>query len=355
MSSIQTESFGQLPDGCEVTRFTLTNGNGMIVRLINYGGIIQQILVPDRDGNIDDVVLGEPDLAGYLKHHPHYGAITGRFANRIRHGQFILNGHRYQLPKNMDGLHCLHGGAHGFDKKLWAADTMTDRGDSVVHLSYTSPHEEEGFPGELETVVSYRLTAANELRIDYAAHSSRTTIVNLTNHSYFNLGGQNNLSVRDHEVCIKAPCFTPTDEWGIPTGEILSVANTDFDFRESVVLDERMDGSDPQLVRNGGFDHSFVFGKRASDRHWDCRVVHPPTGRTMEVLTSEPAVQLYTGNSLDGTTVPGKNGKPPVKHQALCLETQHLPDSPNIPYFPSTRLEPEETFRSFTIYRFGVE
>ncbi|MBC2603582.1 aldose epimerase family protein [Puniceicoccus vermicola] len=354
MHEIQTEPFGQLPDGREVTRFTLTNANGMIVRVINYGGIIQQILVPDRDGNLADVVLGEPDLAGYLDHHPHYGAITGRFANRIRNGQFVLNGHQYQLPKNKDGLHCLHGGAKGFDKRLWSADTMTDGGDSVVHLSYTSPHEEEGFPGELETVVSYRLTENNELRIDYAAHSNRTTIINLTNHSYFNLGGQENLSARDHEVCIKAPYFAPTDEADIPTGEILSVEGTDFDFQESALLDTKMKGNHPQLVKTGGFDHSFVFGKRHSDRPWDCRVVHQPTGRTMEVLTSEPCVQLYTGNSLGETEVAGKNGKTPVKHQALCLETQHLPDSPNIPYFPSTRLEPEETFRSFTTYRFGV-
>ncbi|MGE9291439.1 MAG: aldose epimerase family protein, partial [Puniceicoccales bacterium] len=216
MHEIQTEIFGQLPDGRDVTRFTLTNDNGMVVRLINYGGIIQEILVPDREGNLADVVLGEPDLAGYLDHHPHYGAITGRFANRIRNAKFVLNGHEYHLPKNKDGQHCLHGGAHGFDKKLWSADTMTDGGDSVVHLSYTSPHEEEGFPGELETVVSYRLTASNELRIDYAAHSNRTTVINLTNHSYFNLGGQNNPSARDHEVCIKAPFFVPTDEADIP-------------------------------------------------------------------------------------------------------------------------------------------
>jgi len=355
MPDIQTEPFGQLPDGRAVTRFTLSNSSGMTVRLINYGGIIQEVHVPDRKGDPADVVLGQPDLAGYLDHHPHYGAITGRFANRIRHGQFTLNGHRYQLPKNKDGLHTLHGGSHGFDKKLWSADTLTDSGDSIVHLSYTSPHEEEGFPGEMEVVVTYRLTASNELRIEYAAHSNRTTVVNLTNHSYFNLGGQDNPSIRDHEVCIRAPFFVPTDEWDIPTGEILSVAGTDFDFREPVSMGAALGGNHPQVVRVGGFDHSFVFGQRTDDRDWDCRVVHPTSGRTMEVLTSEPAVQLYTGNSLAGTTLSGKNGKPPVTHQALCLETQHLPDSPNLPHFPSTRLEPEETFASTTVYRFGVE
>lgn len=354
MHEIKTESFGQLPDGRELTRFTLTNDQGMIVRLINYGGIIQEIMVPDRNGNLADIVLGEPDLAGYLDHHPHYGAITGRFANRIRDGRFVLDGHAYQLPRNKDGLHCLHGGFHGFDKKLWLADTLTDGGDSVVHLSYTSPHGEEGFPGEMETTVSYRLTADNQLRIDYAARSDRTTIVNLTNHSYFNLGGQDNLSIRDHEVCIRAPFFVPTDEWDVPTGEILSVVGTDFDFREPVLLEHRMDGSHPQLVKTGGFDHSFLFGPRAEERDWDCRVTHPATGRFFEVITSEPSVQFYTGNALEETTLAGKNGKPPIPFQALCLETQHLPDSPNLPHFPSTRLDPGETFQSFTIYRFGA-
>ena len=355
MSEIETEIFGQLPDGRDVTRFTLKNAQGMVVRLINYGGILQEIMVPDREGNLDDVVLGQPDLAGYLDHHPHYGAITGRFANRIRNGELVLNGHTYSLPKNKDDRHCLHGGSHGFDKKLWSADVMTDQDDSIVHLSYTSPHGEEGFPGEMEVVVTYRLTGANELRIEYAAHSNRTTVVNLTNHSYFNLGGQNSLSVKDHEVCIHAPYYAPTDEWDIPTGEIRSVAGTDFDFSKPVTLEEALKGTDPELLRVGGFDHSFVFGRRSSTRAWDCRVVHPATGRTMEVLTSEPAVQLYSGNSLDEVTLPGKNGKPPVPHQALCLETQHLPDSPNIPHFPSTRLEPEVTFRSSTTYKFGIE
>ena len=353
MQEIQSEIFGSLPDGREVTRFTLTNGNGMTVRLINYGGIIQEILVPDRNGDATDVVLGQPDMAGYLDHHPHYGAITGRFANRIRNGQFVLNGHLYQLPKNKDDLHCLHGGAHGFDKKLWSADTLTDGDDSIVHLSYTSPHGEEGFPGEMEVVVTYRLTSANELRIDYAARSNRTTIVNLTNHSYFNLGGQENLSINDHELCIRAPFFVPTDEWDIPTGEILAVDGTDFDFRESVSLEKALKGTHPQVARVGGFDHSFLFGRRSADRDWDCRVVHPASGRTMEVLTSEPAVQFYSGNALWETTLPGKNGKAPIPHQALCLETQHLPDSPNLPHFPTTRLEPEDTFESFTLYRFG--
>jgi len=355
MPPIQSEVFGQLPDGRDVTRYTLTNANGMIVRLINYGGIIQEIHAPDRDNNYSDVVLGEPNLAGYLDHHPHYGAITGRFANRIRNGEFSLNGHVYELPKNKDGKHCLHGGSHGFDKRLWEAHSMTDGDDSIVHLDYTSPHGEEGFPGDIETTVTYRLTASNELRIEYAATTTRTTFINLTNHSYFNLGGQDNLSIRDHEVCIRAPFFLPTDEDAIPTGEILSVEGTDFDFQSPAGLGSRMDGSHPQIVQTEGFDHSFLFGKRLANRDWDCRVVHPKSGRTIEVFTSEPAVQLYTSNTLGETTVPGKNGKCPVKHQALCLETQHLADSPNVPHFPSTRLEPGDTFRSLTLYRFGVQ
>jgi aldose 1-epimerase len=303
---------------------------------------------------MSDIVLGEPDLAGYLDHHPHYGAITGRYANRISDGQFDLNGHTYQLPKNKDNRTCLHGGSKGFDKKLWSADTMTDGDDSIVHLTYASPHDEEGFPGELETVVSYRLTSKNELRIDYAARSSRATVINLTNHSYFNLGGQESESVRDHEVCICAPYFLPSNQYDTPTGEILSVKKTDFDFLRPILLEERMNSTHPQFVKSGGFDHCYVFGKRSSDRDWDCRVTHPSSGRTMEVLTDQPAVQSYTGNSLGENTVAGKNGKPPVAHQALCLETQHFPDSPNIPFFPTTRLEPEDTFQSYTIYRFGL-
>ncbi|MEM0966463.1 MAG: aldose epimerase family protein [Verrucomicrobiota bacterium] len=355
MPPIEIESFGNLPDGREVSRFTLSNSNGMVVRLINYGGIVQEIHTPDTSGNPADVVLGEPDLAGYLDHHPHYGAITGRYANRIRDAEFALDGHTYHLPKNKFNKYCLHGGFKGFDKKLWSAATMNDGADSLVQLSYTSPDGEEGFPGKLETMVSYRLTSGNELRIEYTAQSDRTTVINLTNHSYFNLGGPESHSIKDHEVCIRAPFFVPTDEDDIPTGEILAVDGTDFDLRKSVPVGERLASDHPQILRVGGFDHSFLFGQRSHDRDWDCRVVHPGSGRTMEVLTSEPAVQLYTANTLGDTTLPGKNGEKPRNHQALCLETQHLANSPNEPHFPSTVLKPGDTFRSFTVYRFGVE
>ncbi|MFP4358484.1 MAG: aldose epimerase family protein [Puniceicoccaceae bacterium] len=351
---IHTEPFGDLPDGRPVRRHTLRNPSGMTVRIIEYGGIVQEILVPDRDGNFADVVLGQTDLAGYLDHHPHYGAITGRFANRIRDGLFTLDGHTYRLPRNKDGKTCLHGGAHGFDKKLWTADTLTDGPDAVLHLAYTSPHLEEGFPGELEVVVSYRLTPANELIIDYAARTDRPTVVNLTNHSYFNLGGTGADSVRDHEVCIRAPFYAPLEDWDLPTGEILAVGGTPFDFREPALLGPRLGADHPQRNRVGGFDHSFLFGRRAADRGWDCRVRHPASGRVLEILTDEPAVQFYTGNALDETEVAGKDGRPPRVHQALCLETQHLPDSPNIPHFPTTRLDPEQMFRSRTVHRFSV-
>ena len=352
---ILTAPFGNLPDGREVRRHTLRNPSGLSVSIIEYGGIIQELLVPDRDGNLADVVLGQTDLEGYLGHHPHYGAITGRFANRIRGGEFVLDGHRYPVTRNKDGKTCLHGGAHGFDKKLWAADTLTDGPDAILHLSYTSPHLEEGFPGELEVVVSYRLTSDDRLIIDYAAQTSRPTVVNLTNHSYFNLAGTGAVSVSDHEVCIRAPFYLPSDADELPTGEILAVGGTPFDFREPALLGPRLEADHPQRNRVGGFDHSFVFGPREKDRDWDCRVRHPATGRVLEILTDEPAVQFYTGNSLGDTELAGKDERPPRAHQALCLETQHFPDSPNIPHFPTTRLDPEEIFRSRTVHRFLVE
>lgn len=352
--SIESEPFGKLPDGRPIARHILRNAAGLTARILEYGGIVEAIHAPDRDGRFEDVVLGPKDPAEYLGHHPHYGAITGRFANRIGGAAFVLDGHRYELPRNSRGRHCLHGGNEGFDKKLWSADLLTDGGDAVLHLSYTSPHLEEGFPGELETVVSYRLTASNELQIEYAAQTNRTTVVNLTNHSYFNLGGPGHPDVRDHELRIDAPFFAPTDD-EVPTGEILAVEGTPFDFREPTVLAERLEAVHPQLETAGGFDHSFVFGRRSPDRRWDCRLRHPASGRVLEAWTDEPAVQLYTANNLGSANQPGKDGRPPRKHQAVCLETQHLPDSPNQPHFPSTRLEPGRFFRSRTIYRFDVD
>lgn len=352
--SLSSEPFGTLPDGQTVHLHTLKNSQGMAVGIIDYGGIIQKVIVPDRDGNAADVVLGEPDLAGYLAHHPHYGAITGRYANRIANGRFSIDGEEYELPRNFEGRHCLHGGSNGLDKKLWSAETEEFDTEVRLKLSLTSPHLDQGFPGELSITVTYSLNLENELGIEYIARTTEPTVLNLTNHSYFNLGGQDNPSVADHEVCLRAPLFLPTDGFGIPGGEILPVAETPFDFNESTPLADRLTPVHPQQELVGGFDHSWIFGLRDPDRAWDCRVTHPTTGRTMEVLTTEPAVQFYTSNSLGKTDVPGKNGKRPLKHQALCLETQHLPDSPNHPHFPSTRLNPGDTFWSHTLYRFGT-
>lgn len=343
-----------MPDGSTVHRHTLSNANGISVSMIEMGGIIQRILVPDRNGETADVVLGQNDLSGYLDHHPHYGAITGRFANRIANGLLALDGEVWELPKNFKGRHCIHGGSKGLDKKLWNAETSESEDRATLTLSLTSPHLDQGFPGDLSLTVSYSLNRENELQIEYRATTNRPTVVNLTNHSYFNLGGQDNPSVRDHEVCIRAPLFVPTDVFGIPSGEILRTEDTPFDFNESTPLESRLVPRHVQQKLVDGFDHSWIFGPREKNRPWDCRVQHPPSGRTMEVVTTEPAVQFYTGNNLPETEIPGKNGELPRRYQGLCLETQHLPNSPNHPHFPTTRLDPGETFSSQTIYRFGV-
>lgn len=337
-----------MPDGREVKLFTLTNDRGMEIKVINYGGIITELNVPDRSGKIGDVVLGHDTLDGYLHRSRYFGALIGRHGNRIRRGQFVLNGIEYQLPIN-NGKNHLHGGFKGFDKVFWETNETEDG----LRLTYRSWDSEEGYPGNLEATVIYSLTDANELCIEYQAITDKETIVNLTNHSYFNLacGG----TILDHELTINADGFTPVDETLIPTGEIRCVKNTPMDFTNGASIGAHIKEPDQQMqFAGGGYDHNFVL--RPADGELRCvgRLYEPKSGRTMEVITTQPGLQFYSGNFLDGSIV-GKAGRAYLKHSGCCLETQHFPDSPNHSDFPSTVLKPGEEYRHTTVYRFSAE
>ena len=315
--------------------YTLRNSNGLQARFTTYGGILLSLDVPDRQGKLRDVVLGFDSLDPYLQGHPYFGCIVGRCANRIARGDIELNGVTYRLTRNR-GEHHLHGGARGFDKVVWDAEAS----DDALELRYTSPDGEEGYPGECKVKVTYTLTAENALRIDYEAVSERDTIVNLTNHSYFNLSGKED--VLDHEVAIAADSYTPVDEDTIPTGEIRDVTGTPFDLRTAVRLGDRM---------GKGFDHNFVVRRSGAGLEFAAQVVAPDTGCMMEVWTTEPGIQFYTANYLNGTIV-GKGGRVYWPHSGLCLETQHFPDAPHHAQFPSIVLRAGDTYRSTTEYRF---
>lgn len=341
---IVTEEFGTMEDGRQVQLFTLTNANGMEVSITNYGGIVTSIKVPNRNGNIENVVLGFNDLEKYKTGHPFFGAIAGRYANRIAKGRFELNGEVYELATN-NGENHLHGGDEGFDKKLWDAE-VNDEENSVT-LSYLSPDGEEGYPGNLDVSVTYTLTDENELKIDYHATTDKPTVVNLTNHSYFNLSGDPSQGVLDHLLTINADRFTPVDEGLIPTGELRPVEGTPFDFNEPEYVGARIDSIPP------GYDHNYVLNNPNSGVRKIAMVEHEESGRIMEVYTDQPGVQLYTGNFLDGSLMDGQ-GNPIEQYAALCLETQTFPDSPNKPDFPSPVLNPGETYETTTIYQFKV-
>jgi aldose 1-epimerase len=351
--NITQQSFGVMADGQVVDLFVLTNDRGMTVKISTYGGIITSLTAPDREGRLGDVVLGFDDLGGYLRGHPYFGCIVGRVGNRIARGKFTLNGQDYSLAIN-NGPNHLHGGLKGFDKQVWRAFTATSSSAASLALSYVSKHGEEGYPGTLSVVVTYTLTNTNALRIDYLANTDQDTVVNLTNHSYFNLACAGD--VLGHEIMIDADAFTPTDETQIPTGELRSVDGTPFDLRTLTKLGLRLDGSrgDEQIRIGGGFDHNFVLNGEAGTLRPIATVHEPWTGRTMRVSTTEPGVQLYTGNFLDGSLTT-RAGFVAVKHSGLCLETQHFPDAPNQPSFPSIVLTPEETYRSSTMFGFSVD
>src|SRR2546426_136170 len=349
------EPFGTTDGGEAVSVYTLKNAHGAVVRVIDYGGIILSLEVPDRSGRLDDVVLGYDSLAGYLRSSPYFGALVGRYGNRIAHGRFTLDGKTYTLAKN-NGPNHLHGGLKGFDKVVWDVAPFEHRDSVGLVLRYTSRDGEEGYPGTLRTMVTYTLTSANELIFDYSATTDRATPVNLTQHSYFNLAGDGKGDILGHVVTLNADRFTPVDSTLIPTGEIKSVAGTPFDFRTPTPIRARIEQVDVQLRYGPGYDHNFVLNKggNAHDPTFAARVYEPSSGRVMEVYTTEPGLQFYSGNFLDGT-LHGKQGVVYQRRYGFAMETQHYPDSPNKPTFPSTILRPGVSYHSRTIYKFGVQ
>jgi aldose 1-epimerase len=341
--------FGKLPDGTAVESFTLRNAHGVEVRAITYGAIITSVRVPDRAGRLGDVVLGHDSLAGYLDKPAYFGAVVGRYGNRIAKGRFTLDGKTYTLATN-NGANHLHGGIKGFDKVVWKAEPAAD-GKSVT-FEYTSRDGEEGYPGTLKSRVTYALTDANELSFDYVATTDKATPVNLTQHSYFNLGTPGS-DILGHELTLDADRFTPVDETLIPLGTLATVSGTPFDFRKPTAIGARIGQDDPQLKRGGGYDHNFVLNRRGQGLQRIGRLADPVSGRTMDIQTTEPGVQFYSGNFLDGT-ITGKGGVAYKHRSGLCLETQHYPDSPNQPSFPSTIVRPGQEYRSKTVLTFGV-
>lgn len=350
--SMTRSPFGTLPGGRPVEAFTFANANGMEVKAITYGGIITSLRVPDRSGTPGDVVLGYDTLQGYLDKSPYFGCIVGRYGNRIAKGRFTLDGRTYTLPIN-NGPNHLHGGPQGFDKANWAAAPF-ERADAVgVVFTHTSPDGDMGYPGTLQAKVTYTLTGDNTLRFDYEATTDKATPVNLTQHSYFNLAGAGTGDVLRHEIQIQADRFTPVDAALIPTGALAPVQDTPFDFRTPTPIGARIDADHPQIRAGGGYDHNFVFSRTGTDLQSLVQVHDPATGRTMVVATTQPGVQFYTGNFLDGS-ITGKQGHVYGKRAGFCLETQHFPDSPNQPEFPSTILRPGETYTQSTAYTFGT-
>jgi aldose 1-epimerase len=352
-------SFGQTPDGKAVEAFTLTNGNGLAVRAATYGGTIVSLSVPDRDGHVADVVLGHDSLEGYIGDSNYFGAIIGRFANRIAKARFTLDGKTYQLAAN-NGPNHLHGGRTGFDRVVWRpAVYCTDRAAGLA-LSYTSPDGEEGYPGDLDVRVTYTLTDRNELVVEYLATTDRPTPVNLTQHTCFNLAADGAGHILGHLLRINAGLMTPVDENLIPTGELAPVAGGPFDFRTLTAVGARIAADDEQLHRGRGYDHNFVLAREAeAGLVHAAQVVEPASGRTLDVYTTEPGLHLYSGNAIgsgDSTNrrVTGKGGRMYGPRAGLCLETQHYPDSPNQPGFPSTILRPGAQYRSRTVFAFGV-
>ena len=351
-ANITKQSFGKTGDGENVDLYTLTNNLGMQAKIMNYGGIVVSLKVPDRNGKMDDVVLGFNDLDSYLKGHPYFGAIVGRYGNRIAKGRFTLNGFEYKLAVN-NGENHLHGGIKGFDKVVWTAKEMRTKMGPALSLTYISKDGEEGYPGTLTATVVYTLTNNNELKLDYTVTTDKDTVSNLTHHSYFNLAGEGNGDILSHILTLNGSRFTPTDTGSIPTGELKAVAGTPFDFLKPTVIGKRINDQDQQLQYGSGYDHNFVVNGKFGSLRSAATVYEPTSGRVLEVWTTEPGVQFYTGNFLDGTLT-GKSGKVYQKRFGFCLETQHYPDSPNHPAFPTTTLKKGATYRSTTVYRFKV-
>jgi aldose 1-epimerase len=345
--SVNKEIFGKLADGTIIDLFTIENSQGMVLKIINYGAIVVALETPDRHGEKADITLGHDNILGYLNSSPYFGCIVGRYGNRIAKGKFTLEGKEYSLAAN-DGENHLHGGIRGFDKVVWEARSFTEEQKTGVALSYLSKDGEEGYPGNLKCAVVYTLTESNEFIIEYQALTDKATPVNLTHHSYFNLAGQGNGDILSHELLLNADHYTPVDQGLIPTGEIRSVHNTPMDFLKPTAIGARIEA----VV--GGYDHNFVLNKEEGEFILAARIYDPASGRIMEVVTTEPGIQFYSGNFLDGSII-GKAGKVYKKHYGLCLETQHFPDSPNQAHFPSTILYPGEQYNSKTIYKFKTD
>lgn len=347
---ISKAPFGTV-DGQAVDLYTLCNSKGAEARISNYGGIVVSLKVPDRNGNLGDVVLGYDNLAGYLKETPYFGCLVGRYGNRIAKGKFKLNGVTYTLAVN-NGPNALHGGLKGFDKCVWQASTRDGTDGPQLELRYVSKDGEEGYPGNLTVKAVYTLTEDNGLKLEYTATTDKDTVLNLTHHSYFNLAGKGDILA--HQVMMPADRFTPVDSTLIPTGELKSVAGTPFDFRSPTAIGARINQPDQQLEFGGGYDHNWVFSKRIGDLTLLARVTEATTGRVMEVWSTEPGLQFYTGNFLDGT-ITGKGGWVYQFRNAFCMEPQHYPDSPNQPNFPTVVLKPGQVYRNTIVYKFSTK
>jgi aldose 1-epimerase len=352
-ADVTVSPFGTMPDGTTVDLVTLTNAHGLEVRAMSYGGIIVSLRTPDRNGRLDDIVLGYDSLDRYVVNNsPYMGAIIGRYGNRIAGGQFELDGQTYALATN-DGPNHLHGGVRGFDKVVWTVEPRQDASGVSAIFTRVSPAGEEGYPGALTARVTYTLGDDNALTVEYRATTDAPTHVNLTQHSYFNLAGQGARDILAHELQIDADRYAPVDETLIPTGELVDVTGTPFDFRTPTAIGARIDASDVQITRGRGYDHNYVLRRTGDGLQRAARVVDPSSGRMLEIATTEPGIQFYSGNFLDGS-ITGKAGRAYQHRYGFCLETQHYPDTPNQPAFPSTVLRPGEEYSTTTVFRFGV-
>jgi aldose 1-epimerase len=355
--AITMKSFGTLPDRRTAQLYTLTNTQGAKVSVTNYGGIITHIIVPDREGRMADVALGYDMVEKYVAGSPYFGALIGRYGNRIANGKFTLDGKNYKLATNNDpgGVPCsLHGGNVGFDKVLWDVTPLLAKDAAGLKLHYLSKDGEEGYPGNLDVTVTYWFNNNNELRIEYSATTDKATPVNLTNHSYFNLAGEGSDTILDHVLTLNASKYTPVDKGLIPIGQIAPVAGTPFDFTTPHAIGERVNVANEQLKFGGGYDHNFVLDRSAKGLSKAAEVYEPVSGRVMEIFTEEPAIQFYCGNFLDGTNV-GKSNRPYTYRTGIALETQHFPESPNQPGFPNTILRPGQKYKTTTVYRFSAK
>jgi aldose 1-epimerase len=353
MTGLEKQPWGTLDSGEPAHLYTLRNANGIEARITSFGGRLVSLHTPDRHGTFGDIVLGFDDLAGYLRKNPYFGALVGRYANRIANGTFTLDGKAYHLARN-NGENALHGGLKGFDKVVWEGNEVRVDNVPALELSYLSEDGEEGYPGNLQVKVRYTLTGSNELRIDYTATTDKITVLNLTNHSYFDLSGTGEGNIVDSIVSINANHFTPVNAHLIPTGELRAVESTPFDFRSPERVGGRIDNPDEQLGYGKGYDHNFVLNRNGSPLCLSARATDPGSGRVLEVFATQPGMQFYTGNHLDGSVV-GKGGKVYGPRSGMCFETQHFPDSPNKPEFPSTELNPGQTYKVTTIFRFTTD